>query len=118
MRARSRARSSSKAKGFVGPAVEAGHPGLHPVPGREHQDGHRRAREPDLATDRETVLDGQHDVQHDRVVVSGRGLEGARLAVGGDVDGVRVLAQALGDQPRGVGLVLDQQDTHLQDPQA
>ena len=54
----------------------------------------------------------QHAVEHDRVELFGGGQEQSLPAIGGVVDGVPVLAQALDDEGGGVGIVFDQQDSH------
>ena len=80
---------------------------------REHQDRDRPALAAQAPADREAVLPRQQHVEHDRVVVGDRGLIARALAVPDHVHGVRLLAQALRDHPRRVGLVLYQQDAHV-----
>jgi hypothetical protein len=66
--------------------------------------------------DGEPVLDRQHDVENDRVVLGNRrGVDRART-VGGHIDRVGLLAQALGEHVGGLGFVLDEEDPHV-DPQ-
>ena len=59
-----------------------------------------------------TIGAGQHSVEHDRVVIFSGPHKQAVLAVVGAIDGMPVLAQALGDECTGVGVVLDDQDAH------
>ena len=54
----------------------------------------------------------QQDVEDDQVVVVDAGLLERGGAVGGDVHGVRVLAQSLREHRCGDGLVLDDQNPH------
>ena len=67
---------------------------------------------PNRATDGKAVLDRQHHVEDHGVVVGRADLEHGRLAVAGDVHGIRLLTQSLGQHLRGVRLVFDQQDAH------
>jgi len=97
---------------IVGAAVEAFDPRLDRVASGHHEDGHGAARLANRAADGEAVAPGQHDVEDQRVVVGGAGLEDRGVAVAGDVHGVRLLAQPLGQHVGRGRLVFDQEDTH------
>ena len=58
----------------VGAAVEARDARVDRVARRQHQHRHRRAFAPDLPADGQTILQRQHDVEDDRVVVGDRRL--------------------------------------------
>ena len=61
----------------------------------------------------EAVDAGQHDIEHDGVVVGDRRLIERLLAIAGDVDGIRLLAQPFRQHLRRARLVLDQQQPHF-----
>ena len=66
----------------------------------------------DRAAHLETILDRQHDVQDDRIIVGRPHLKQGRLAIGREIDRVGLFAKTLGEHPRGVRLVLDQGHPH------
>ena len=83
------------------------------VPRREHQDRHVRARSG--AARRQTSnpsMPGSMTSRMIGVVLGDRGLVERVLAVARDIDGIRLLAQALRQHLRGARLVLDQQHPH------
>ena len=66
-----------------------------------------------LPAEVEPVDARKEDVEDDEVVVVDRDLLERVIAVGGDIHGVRVLAQTLREHGRGHRLVLNDQDSHL-----
>ena len=66
----------------------------------------------ELSAHLEAVDARQHDIEDDGVVVGDRGLVQGVLAVSGDVDRIRLLAQPFGEHLRGSRLILDQQHPH------
>ena len=97
---------------IVRAAVEARDARIDRVARGEHQNRHGRPRRANGAAHGQSAFDRKHHVQNDRVVVVGRRLEERRLAVRGDVHGVRLLAQPLGQHSRGVRFVFHQQQAH------
>jgi hypothetical protein len=96
----------------VGAAVEAGHPVGDGVARGEHE--HRRARPAgaQLAAHVEPPAPGEAHVEHDHVVVRHRRVVQPALAVGRDVDGVRVLDEPLAEQGGERRVVFDDEDAH------
>ena len=93
-------------------AIQALDPRVDGIACGQHQDRHERARFTNRAADGEAVLHRQHDVEDDGIVVGRPGLEQCRLAVGGHVDGVGLLAKAFRQHKGGARLVFDQEDAH------
>ena len=96
----------------VGAAVEPSHAILDRVAGREDQ--HRRPH-PALAqgpANLEARHVGQHQIEHDRVVVDPGRHDQALLAVGRDVGGPPLLPQGAADDARHPDLVLHYQHAH------
>ena len=96
----------------VGAGVEPGDAILDRVARGQHQ--HRRpdAALPQPAADLDAVDAGQHQVEHDRVVLDRLGHPERVVAGPGDVGGVALLDQAPAEQARHLELVLDDQDPH------
>ena len=92
----------------VGAGVEPGDARLDVVHRGEHQDRHGRPCLPDLPADRKSIAQRQHHVEDDGVVVVNAGFVAGRDPVTDDVDGVRLLAQPLGNHPGRVRLVFDE----------
>ena len=96
----------------VGAAVEAGDPVGDRVARGQQQD---RRPDPGLAqppADLEPVDPGQHDVEHDRVVVGRLGHPERVLALDRDVGGDSLAAHPAPDQAGHLHLVLDDQHAH------
>ena len=96
----------------VGAGVEAADAILDRVARGQHQ--HRRpdAVRAQPAADLDAVHAGEHQVEHDRVVL-GRARHPQRVFAGaGDVGGVRLLDEPAPQQRRELGLVLDDQHAH------
>ena len=72
----------------IGPHLEALHPVLHAVPGRQDQDAGGTTPGPELSQDLQARHAGQHQVQHDDVVLVRLREREALLAVTGEIDGV------------------------------
>jgi hypothetical protein len=96
----------------VGARVEPGHAVGHRVAGREHEDRRARAAGAQLAAHVEPPAPGEAHVEHDHVVVRHRRVVQPALAVGRDVDGVRVLDEPLAEQGGERRVVFDDEDAH------
>ena len=96
----------------VGAAVQAGDPRLDRVPRGQHQHGNRRSFLSNRTTHRETVLQRQHDIEDDRVVLGDGRLVHRAFAVAHDVHGVRLLAKALRQHLRRARFVFDKENPH------
>jgi hypothetical protein len=96
----------------VSAAIEALDPGVDGVTRCHHQDRHQRSGGADRAADGEAVFDRQHHVEDDGIVVGRARAEEGRLAIGGHINGVRLLAQTLRQHTRGARLVFDQKNAH------
>ena len=96
----------------VGARVEAGDPVLDGVPRGQHQHGAQTPLSRPAAADRPPSTPGQHQVEHDRVVLGRlRHPEGV-VPRACDVDRVALLAQAAPQQPCHLHVVLDDQHAH------
>ena len=96
----------------VGAGVQAPHPVVDAVPGRQQQHRRPAAAGPQLPGHLQPVEVGQHDVEHDRVVVDLGGQPQGLGAVPGHVDGVALLLKTTLEQQRQPGLVLGHQEPH------
>ncbi len=96
----------------VGAAVKAGDPRIDGIPGGQHQDRDVGSRASNLLADLEAVEARQHDIQQDSVEVSDRGLIQRVASAPGEIDRVRLFAQALCQHLSRPRLILDQQDPH------
>jgi len=98
---------------IVGSAVEAGHAVVHAAAGGEHQDGDARAAAAQLPAHGMAVLQGQHDIEDDQVVLVDGGKVHGLLAVAGQVHGVGLFAQAFSQETGDAGVVLDKENPHV-----
>src|SRR5512132_2684697 len=100
----------------VGPGVQAADPVGHAVAGGEHEHRRPAAGLAQPPADLDPVQAGEHDVEHDGVVVPLAGPVQAVVAVQGGVDGVALLLQAPPQRPGHLELVLDKQHPHRPPP--
>jgi hypothetical protein len=96
----------------VGPRIEAPDTVRDGVTGRQHEHGRPPVPGAQRPAHGEPVHAGQHEVEHDAVVVGLGGPEQRLLAVADGVDGVALLLQAAPDGTRHLDLVFHQQDPH------
>ena len=80
--------------------------------GAQDQYRRREPRPPQLLNDRQPIDVGQHAVGDDQVELAREGAGEPLTPVGGVIDRVAALAQSLDEDPRGLGIVLDEQDVH------
>jgi hypothetical protein len=97
---------------IVSADVEASHLVLDGGASREHQHGWPAPQFPQSPADGESVDLGEHHVEHDRgVVVLGAHPQPVG-AVGGDVDGIAVVAKAAFEERGHSELVFDDENSH------
>src|SRR5262249_20388404 len=80
---------------------------------RQHQNGHTRPARAQIAANFKAILERQHHVQNDQIVVVDTRLMDGLLAVARHVHRIGLFAQPFGQHLSRVGFVLNQQDTHL-----
>ncbi len=85
---------------IVGAAVQSGHPIVHRVARRQHEDGRVESAPAQFPANVMSVLDRQHDVQNHQVIGVHRGLVERLLAIGGHVHGVSLFPKAFGNEAR------------------
>src|SRR5688572_13794344 len=101
---------------IVGAGVQALDAFVETAAGRQHEDWDRRSCRPKLAAHIQAVHHRQHDVEDEEVVIVGADLLECGLPVRGDVHGVGMFAQALGEH-RGCGwLIFDDEYSHQRLP--
>ena len=96
----------------VGTAVEPGNPIFHSIARGQHQHWHGDPRRRSSRHTCEAARARQHHVEHDGVVIGDRCLINRRVAVAGEVDCIRVFAQAFREHACRVGFVFDKKDAH------
>jgi exopolysaccharide production protein ExoY len=97
---------------IVGARIEAGDAVVDGAASGEHQDGGAKSGGTQFGANGVAVFHGDHHVEHDQIVV-GYGCEVERLlAIGRDVDGVGLFAQAFGDEAGYPRFVFHQENSH------
>ena len=96
----------------VGARVETGDAVVDAVARREHEHRRPHAVLANPAADLEAVDPGEHEVEHDRVVLGGLGHPDGVVAGAGDVDRMTLLDEAAVQEARHLQLVLDHEDAH------
>jgi hypothetical protein len=96
----------------VAARFQAFHPIVHATQGAEHQHGCRDAFLAHDLDDGESVDMRQHPVGDDQIELPFRGPEQAIPAVRGVIDRVAALSQSFDEEPRGLGVVLDEKYVH------
>src|SRR5216684_6741078 len=94
---------------IVRAVIEAGDAVLDGIARGQHQNGHALARFSELAANFKTVAARNHHVEDHQVVSIDRGLIEGVVAGTGNIDGVRLFAQALGHESRDARIVFDKQ---------
>src|SRR5581483_9859779 len=96
----------------VGAGVEAGHPIVDGIPGRQHHHGRPPALLAQAPAHLEPVGTGDHGVEHDGVVLVLASRPEGGIAVAGHVDRVPLTLEAPLDQRGHLGFVLHHEHTH------
>jgi hypothetical protein len=78
----------------------------------QHEDGDAGPGGAQFAANRPSILAREHHIQDEEIVLVDRGQVDGLVAIGGDIDGVGLLAQAPGDEAGDPGFVLHQQNAH------
>jgi len=101
----------------VGAGVKAADTVVDVAARGEDEDRHAVAALAQRAADLEPVAAREHQVEHHHVVVPDVRVGDRRLAVGGVVDGVALVAQAAADRAGQLRIVLNEQEPHGGSPQ-
>jgi Stage II sporulation protein E (SpoIIE) len=97
---------------IVGAVIEAGDAVLDCIARSQHQNGHALTRFSKLAANFKTVAARNHHVEDHQVVSIDRGLIKRIVAGVGNIDGIRLFAQALGHETRDARIVFDKKQPH------
>ena len=92
--------------------VESEDPVVHGATGRQHEDRRKPPARTQLAAHLEPVIDRQHHVQDDRVVVVLRPEREGVLTVARDVDRIALTLESTADRAEQLRLILDDKDLH------
>ncbi len=98
----------------VGADFETANPVVHGIERRQHQHGRRDVLTPQLAAQLEPGAAGEAYIEHQDVVVAGGGLRAALGERHGEGRVDPVLAQAVAEQARKLGIVFHDQHAHGQ----
>src|SRR5262245_24780890 len=96
----------------VGAGIEPGNTLIQRVLGGENQDWQLRLSRTDIPQHLKARTSGQHEIEHDRVVIDGPGLLAGTAALVQHIDGVSLLLQAGLYEARHLPVVLDHHDAH------